>query len=188
MLRERQTLHEQASKMYGDTNWQLNSATKAMPKYQQSPNKSVWDYANHLKAKCRRAGWNLIRHEVVLYDMAWAALWHVLQTNVRPWMSSGKEMFDTLDQLSDCTAAPEFKPDDKTPGGKQQQEQSHESQKGGNEKHNVPPSVCQPATKTSGITNNSNNTGNSKSGKSKKPSGSSSANITPAQWLSKEVY
>jgi len=48
--------------------------------------------------------------------MAWAGLRHALKTKVRPWIPSGKERFDTLDQLFDCAAASEFKPDDKKPG------------------------------------------------------------------------
>jgi len=70
-------------KMYGDKARRLNSATKAMKEYQQLPNKSVRIYANLLKANWRRAGWSLIMHEVVLYDMALAGLLHALQTTVR---------------------------------------------------------------------------------------------------------
>jgi len=67
-------------KMYGDKDWRLNSATKAIQEYQQLPTESVRVYANRLKANWRRAGWNLIMHKVVLYDMAWAGLRHALQT------------------------------------------------------------------------------------------------------------
>jgi len=126
--------------------------------------------------------------------MAWAGLRHALKTKVRPWISSGKERFDTLDQLFDCAAASEFKPDDKKPGGQQQQQRlTGESQKGGNKKRNFRPSISEPTENTSGNSNtygNSNNsgTGNSKSGKSKKSSGGSRANLSPAPWLSKEIY
>jgi hypothetical protein len=174
-------------KMYGDKDRRLNSATKAMQEYQQLPNESVRIYANRLKANWRRAGWSLITHEVVLYDMAWAGLRHALKTKVRPWISSGKDRFDTLDQLFDCAAASEFKPDDKKPGGQQQQQrQAGESQKGGDKKRNFRPSISEPAENTSGNSNNSG--GNSKSGKSNKPSGGSRANLSPAPWLSKEAY
>jgi hypothetical protein len=107
-------------KMYGDKDRRFNSATKAMQEYEQFPNESVRIYANRLKAICRRAGWSLITHEVVLYDMAWAGLRHTLKTTVRRWISSGKVRFDTLDQLFYCAAASEFKPDDKKPRGQQQ--------------------------------------------------------------------
>jgi hypothetical protein len=40
-------------------------------------------------------------------------------TKVRPWISSGKDRFDTLNQLFICEAALEFKPDYKKPGGQQ---------------------------------------------------------------------
>jgi len=171
-------------KMYGDKDRRLNSATKAMQEYQQLPNESVRIYANRLKANWRRAGWSLITHEVVLYDMAWAGLWHVLKTKVRPWISSRKDRFDTLDQLIDCAAASEFKPDDKMPGGQQQQQgQAGESQNGGDKKHNFRPSISKPAENTSG--NSNNPSGIVKSGKSNKSNGGSRANLSPASWLSK---
>jgi len=135
-----------------------------MQEYQQLPNESVRVYANRLKANGRRAGWNLITHEVVLYDMAWAGLRHALKTKVRPWISTGKDRFNTLDQLFDCAAASEFKPDDKKPGGQQQQSQYGESQKSGDKKRNFRPSISDPAESTSANSNKSNNpdTGNSK--------------------------
>jgi hypothetical protein len=108
-------------KMYGDKDRRLNSATKAMQEYQQLPNEAVRVYANRLNANWRRPRWNLITHEVVLYDMVWAGLQHALKTKVRPWISSGKDRFDTLDQLFNCATASEFKQDDKKPGGQQQQ-------------------------------------------------------------------
>jgi len=109
-------------KMYGDKDRRLISATKAMQEYQQQANEAVRVYANRVKANWRRAGWNLITHEVVLYDMAWVGLRHALHTNVRPWISSGKDRFNTPDQLFYCAAALEFKPDDKKPGAQQQQQ------------------------------------------------------------------
>jgi hypothetical protein len=123
--------------MYGDKDRRLNSATKVMLEYEQLPNESVRVYANRLITNCWRAGWNLIMHEVVLYNMAWAGLRHALKIKLRPWISSGKDRFDTLDQLFDSAAASEFKPDDKTPRG-QQQQQSHvgEPQKCGEKKRN----------------------------------------------------
>jgi hypothetical protein len=114
-------------------------------------------------------------HEVVLYDMAWAGLRHPLMTKFRPWISSGKDRFDTLDQLFDCAAALQFEPADKKPGWQQQQRQAGESQKGGDKKRNFRPSISEPAENTSGNFNNSG-TSNSKSLKSNKPSGGSRAN------------
>jgi len=110
--------------------------------------------------------------------MAGAGLRHALKTKVRPWISSGKDKFDPLDQHFDCVVALEFKPDDKMPGGHQQQRQAGESQKGGDKKRKFRPSISEPAASTSANSNNSNNpdTGNSKSVKSNKPSGGSRAN------------
>jgi hypothetical protein len=103
--------------MYADKDRRLNSVTKAMQEYKQLPNEAVRVYANRLKANRRRAGWNEMTHEVVLYNMAWVGLLHAFKTKVRPSISSGKDRFDTLDQLFDCEAALEFKLDDKQPGG-----------------------------------------------------------------------
>jgi len=107
-------------KMYGDIDWRLNSAIKTMQAYWQLPNKSVRRYANSFKANRRRADWNLIMHEVFLYNMAWAGRWQVLKTKVGPWISSGKHTVDKQDQLFHCGAASEFKPDDNKPYREQQ--------------------------------------------------------------------
>ena len=163
-------------KMYGDNDRHPNSATKAMQAYQQSPNESVGIYANRLKANWRTAGWSVIMHEVVLYDMACPGPWHALRMKVKPWISSGKDRFDTLDQLFDCATASEFKLDDKKSGGQQQQQrQAGESQKRGDKKRNFRASISEPAENTSGNSNHSG-TSNSKSGKSNKSSGGSRAN------------
>jgi len=173
--------------LYGYNASRLNSATKAMQEYQQLPNESVRIYANLLKANWRRAGWSLETHEVNLYDMAWAGLRHALRTKVRPWISSSKDRFNTLNQLLDCAAASKFKPDDKKPRGQQQQHrQAGESQKDGNKKHNFQPSISGPAENTSGNSNDSGS--NSKSANSNKFSGGSWANLSPAPWLSKGAY
>jgi len=142
--------------MYRDKDRHLNSATKAMHEYQQLPNESVRIHANRLKANWRKAGWSLITHEVVLYDMACAGLRHTLKTKVRPWISSGNDRFDSLDQLFDCAAASEFKLDDTKPRGQQQQQrQAGESQKGGDNEHNFRPSISEPAENTSSNSNKS---------------------------------
>jgi hypothetical protein len=108
--------------MYRDKDGCLNLATKAMPEYQQLPNESVRIYPNRLKAKWRKAGWSLIPYEVVLYDMACVGVRHAIKMKVRPWISSGKDRFNTLDQLFNCAAASQFKPDDKKPGRQQQRQ------------------------------------------------------------------
>ena len=91
--------------IYGDTDRGLISATTAMQEYQQLPNEPVRVCVNRSKRNWRRAGWTLITHEVVLYNLAWAGLRQTLKTQVRPWIPSGKDRFDTLDQLFVCAAA-----------------------------------------------------------------------------------
>jgi len=148
-------------KMYGDNDRCLNLAMEAMQEYEQLPHKAVRVYANCWKANWRRAGWNRITHEVVLYTMAWAGLRHALKTKFRPWMYRGKDRLDTLDQLFNCAAASVFKLDDKKPGGQQQQSETGESQKDGDKKHNFRPSIFEPVENTSGNSNTSGNYNNS---------------------------
>jgi hypothetical protein len=179
--------------MYGDNDRRLNSTTRAMQEYQQLPNAAVRVNANRLRANWRTAGWNLITHKGVLYDMPWAGLRHTLTTKVRPPISSGKDRFDRPDHLFDCTAASAFQPDDKKPGRQQQQWQTGESQKDGEKKRNFRPSTLELVENTSGTLNpssNSNNSGagNSQSGKSNKSSGGSCANLSLARCFSKEIY
>jgi hypothetical protein len=116
-------------------------------------------------------------HEVVLYDMTWAGLRHRLKTKVTPWISTGKDGIDTLDQLFDCVVASEFEPDYKMPGRQQQESQYRESQKTGEKKCNFRPAISKSAESTSPNSNNCTNpdTGHSQSVKSNKPSGGSRA-------------
>jgi hypothetical protein len=95
-------------KLYRDKERRLNSAMEAMQEYEQLPNAAVRVYANRLKANWRRAGWNQITHEVIIYGMARAGVPHALKTNVRPRISSDKDRFDKLPQLFDCVAASVF--------------------------------------------------------------------------------
>jgi len=125
--------------------------------------------------------------------MAWPGLRHSLKTKVRPWISSGKDRFDTLDQILNCAAAPEFTRDDWKLGGQKQQRQTGESHKGGDKKCNFCPCISEYAENTSDHSNSAGNgnpsgTGNSKSGKANKSSGGSRADVSPAPWLSKEIY
>jgi hypothetical protein len=102
-------------KMYKDNDSCLNSATKSMLEYQLLPNQSVRIYANCLKGNWRRAGGNLITHEVIVCDIAWVGLPHTLKMKVSPWISSSNDRFNTIDQLFDCAAASVFQPDIKMP-------------------------------------------------------------------------
>jgi len=114
-LEDLELFTEELMKMYGDKDRRLNSAMKAMQEYQQLSNESVRVYANRMKANWRRAGWNLITPNVVLYDMAWSGLRYALKTNVRPWIPKDKDRFETLDELFDCAAPSESKPEQQKP-------------------------------------------------------------------------
>jgi hypothetical protein len=77
-----------------------------MQGYIQLPQESVRAYANHLKAKWRQAGWNLQKHEEVLYDIAWAGLHNSLKNKVGP-MTPACGKFDTLNEFFDKAVASE---------------------------------------------------------------------------------
>jgi len=77
-----------------------------MQGYIQLPQESVRAYANHLKANWRQAGWNLQKHEEVLYNIAWAGLRNSLK-NKLGLMKPACGRFDTLDEFFDKAAASE---------------------------------------------------------------------------------
>jgi len=83
-----------------------------------------------------RAGWTQITCKVVLYDLALAGLRHALQMIITPWISTGNNKSEKVDQLLDCAGSSQFKPNDKMPGGQYQKRQAGEFQKGGDKKHN----------------------------------------------------
>jgi hypothetical protein len=94
-----------------------------MQGYIQLPPESVRAYANHLKAKWRQAGWNLQKHEEVLYDIAWAGLHNSLKNKVGP-MTPACGKFDTLNEFFDKAVASEVTHvKNKTPQHHQQQQQ-----------------------------------------------------------------
>jgi len=117
-------------------------------------------------------------HKVVLYDMAWAGLRQVLTTKSQMLdPHRQRQVRHTRPTLRLCVALG-VQTGRQKPGGQQQQSQYRESQKCGDKKRNLRPSISEPAECTSTNSNNSNNpgTGNSKSVKSNKPSGGSRAN------------
>jgi hypothetical protein len=59
-----------------------------------------------VKANWRQAGWNLQKHEEVLYDIAWAGLRNSFKNNVA-LMTPACVRFDTLDEVFDKAAASE---------------------------------------------------------------------------------
>ena len=60
----------------------------------------------HLPRPPIPAGWNLHKHEEVLYNNAWAGLRNSLQNKVGPMMPACSR-FDTLDKIFDMAAASE---------------------------------------------------------------------------------
>jgi len=77
-----------------------------MQRYIQLPQESVRAHANCLIANWRQAGWNLQKHEEVLYEIAWASIYNSLKNTVGPMMPACGR-FDTFDEFFDMAAASE---------------------------------------------------------------------------------
>jgi len=90
-----------------DTDRRLLEVITLMQGYIQLPQESVRSYANCLKATWRHAGWNLQKHEAVLYDIAWAGLCNSLKNQVG-LMTPACGRFDTFDKFFDKAAASEL--------------------------------------------------------------------------------
>jgi hypothetical protein len=160
-----------------------------MQGYIQLPQESVRAYANHLKANWRQAGWNLQKHEQVLYDIACAGLRNSLKNKVG-LMTPACGRFDTLDEFFDKAAASELTHvENKKPQQQQQQQQKQQqkqptgsSSKGG--KRGYRPSISVPADKTG--CRKSGQSGSNTHGKS---SGvGQSSGLPPAPWVSTEIF
>jgi len=77
---------------------------------------------NRVKANWRQAGWNLEKHEEVLYDIAWAGLRNSLKNTVGPMMPACITV-DTLDEFFDKAAVTEVTHvENKNPQQQQQQQ------------------------------------------------------------------
>jgi hypothetical protein len=61
---------QEMAKVYGDKDRGRVAVITLMQRYIQLPQESVRAYANRLKANWRQAGWNLQKHEEVLYYIA----------------------------------------------------------------------------------------------------------------------
>jgi hypothetical protein len=62
------------AKVYGDKDRHCVAAITLTQEYIKLPPESVRVYAKRVKANWRHAGWNLQKHEELLYDIAWAGL------------------------------------------------------------------------------------------------------------------
>jgi hypothetical protein len=99
-----------------------------MQGYIQLPPESVRGYANHFKADWRQAGWNLLKHEEVLYDIAWAGLRNSLK-NKAGLMTPACGRFDTLDEFIDQAVPSEVTHVQNKKPQQQQQRQQQQQQK-----------------------------------------------------------
>jgi len=95
-----------------------------MQEYIEVPPESVRAYANGVKANWRQAGWNLQKHEEVLYDIAWAGLRNSLKNKVGP-ITAACGRLDSLDDFFHKAVASEVThvKNKKTQQQQQQQQQ-----------------------------------------------------------------
>jgi hypothetical protein len=97
---------QQMAMVYGDKDRRRVAVITVMLGYIQCPQVSVRAYVNRLKANWRQAGWNLQKHEEVIYDIAWAGLCNSLKNKVGP-MTPPCGCFASLDEFFDKAAASE---------------------------------------------------------------------------------
>jgi len=178
------------AQVYGDKERRRVAVISLMREYIQLPQELVRAYANHVKAKWRQAGWNLLIHEEVLYDIAWAGLRNSLKNNVAP-MTPACSRFDTLEQFINKAAASEVTHVENKKQQRQQQQQQQQQQqkeptdsssKGG--KRGYQPSISEPADTSGG-----GNSGRSVSNKHcKSHCGGQSSGFPPAPLVSTEIF
>jgi len=89
---------QEIAKVYGDKDQCRVAVFTLMQEFIRVPQESVRAYANCIKANWRQTGWNLQKHEEVLYDISWAGLCNSPMNIVRPLTPAGSR-FDTLDEI-----------------------------------------------------------------------------------------
>jgi len=180
---------QEISKVYGDKHRRRVAVITVMQEYIQLPQDSVRAYANCVKANWRQAGWNLQKHEEVLYNIAWAGLRNSLTNKVGP-MKPACGRCDTLDEFFDKAAAFEVSHVDNMMPQQQHQQQLQQQQRqrtdssseGG--KQGYRPFISQPADTTGG--GKSGQSGTNKHCKS--GGGGQSSGFPPAPWVPMEIF
>jgi len=106
LLQDFDLFSQEMAKVYGDKDRQHLAVITLMQGYIQLPQELVRAYVNHLTANWRQAGWNLQKHEEVVYDIPWAGLRNPLKNKLGP-MTPACGRFDTLDEFFAKAAASE---------------------------------------------------------------------------------
>jgi len=177
------------AKVYGDMDRRCVAVIMLMQEYIQLPQESVRAYANRVKANWRQAGWNLQKHEEVLYHIAWAGLPNCLKKKVGS-MTPACSRFDSLYKFFNKAAATEVthvvnkKPQQQQRQQQQQQQKQHtdSSSQGGERGHR--PSISEPADTTG--SSRSGQSGSNRHGKS--GGGGQSSGLPPAPCVSTEIF
>ena len=180
---------QEMAKAYGDKDRRRVAVTILMQGYMQLPQELVRPYANRFKADWRQAGWNLWKHEEVLYDSAWAGLRNSLKNKFGP-MTPAWGRLDTLDEFFDKAAASEVTHVENKKLQQQQQQQQQQRQqkqlrdsssKGG--KRGYWPSITDPADTTGGDKSSQSGSTRHKSAGRGQWSG-----LPPGPWVSTEIF
>jgi len=164
---------EEMQKMYGDKDWKLNATMKCMTNFLPGVNEPVRVFANGIKAHWSAAGW-LPQENKNLYEIAWSGLRPGLKSKIKP-LTPKNGRCDSMEELFDCAADSEVKPDGKKPQPQQphqQQKQSGESAQQGGKKSNFRPSISEVA----------------KALKPDKSTSDKDDKCTPVSWVSPELY
>jgi len=97
---------QEMAKLYGNKDRQCVAVITLMQGFILLPQELVTAHANHLKANWRQGGWNLQKHEDVLFDITWAGLRNSRKNKVGP-MTTTCGRLDTLDEVFDKAVASE---------------------------------------------------------------------------------
>ena len=116
------------AKVYRNENRRRVEVITRMQEYTQLAQESVKVYANRVKANSRQAGWNLQKHDEVLYNIAYTALRNSLKNKVRP-MTPSCSSVDTWDELFDKAESSEVTQVENKKAQQQQQQPQQQQQK-----------------------------------------------------------
>ena len=119
---------QEMAKVHGDRDWRCVTRITQMQEFLWHTSESVRVYANHVKANFRQVGGNLLKHEEVLYDIAWAGLYKYVMTTVGLIMPTSSAI-DCLEEFIEQAATSELTHVENKKPLQQQQHQQQRQQK-----------------------------------------------------------
>jgi len=119
---------QEMAKVYGDKDRRCVAVITLMQESIQLPEESVRAYTNRVKAIGRQAGCNPLKHDDVLYYIAWAGLRYGVKNTVGPMTPACAE-FDSLKELLDKAEPSEVTHVEHKMPLQQQEQQQQQQQK-----------------------------------------------------------